>query len=125
MKKYSVNDSIWLATALMALQVYTNNPDAPKSSYYFRQADIRKLAQTMADKNVAPARVSGWVNADGQKHTQNYLRGDWKEKPELRRLSMLDEFPQKTFPKHLNESEEIENGDFGYTIGELLFFVRE
>lgn len=125
MKKYSVNDSIWLATALMALQVYTNNPDAPKSSYYFRQADIRKLAQTMTDGNVEPARVSWWVNADNEQHLQNYLRGDWEEKPKYRRLSMLDEFSEKTYPADLDEADEIANGDFAYTIGELLFFVRE
>lgn len=125
MKKYSVNDSIWLATALLAINVYTQNPDAPRSSYYFRQTDIRTLAQTMADGNVETARISWWVNADGEKHTQNYLRGDWEEKPKYRRLSMLDEFPEKTFPTNLSKSDEVENGEFRYTIEELFFFVRE
>lgn len=109
----------------MAYEVYTKNSEAPKSSYYFHQADIRKLAQTMTGGNVDQARISWWLNADNEQHTQNYLRGDWKEKPAYRRLSMLDEFSEKTCPINLDESDELEKDDFGFTIGELLYFVRE
>ena len=43
---------------------------------FFKQSDIVKKAQSLIASKVDSARVSWWVNADNEKHTQNYLRAD-------------------------------------------------
>lgn len=124
-KKYSVNDAVWIATALMAAERYTENPNSVKADMYFKQADIVHRAQTLAIGKVDSARVSWWVNADSEKHTQNYLRADSNNDPSARRLSMMDEFPEKTYPEALNPDDEFLMAGWPFTMEELLFFVRE
>ena len=122
--KYSVNEAVWIATALMAVKVY-GNPDASREDMFFKQSEIVKKAQSLIKSKVDAARVSWWVNADNEKHTQNYLRADSTTDPSLRRLSMMDEFPDKTYPKGLDMSDEFEIDGFLMTMEELFFFVKE
>ena len=72
---------------------------------FFKQSDIVKKAQSLITSKVDSARVSWWVNADNEKHTQNYLRADSLQDTTARRLSMIDEFPDKTYPKGLSMSD--------------------
>ncbi|MDY3676437.1 MAG: hypothetical protein SO040_05870, partial [Catenibacterium mitsuokai] len=74
--KYSVNDALWIAAALLAAEQYTVNPNATREDMFFKQSDIVKKAQSLITSKVDSARVSWWVNADNEKHTQNYLRAD-------------------------------------------------
>lgn len=120
---YSVNDVVWIATALMAAEVYTNNQNATKTDMYFKQADIVKRAQTLTNKNVDSERVSWWVNADHEKSTCNYLRADADDAK--RRLSMIDEFDSKTYPHDLDLEDTFTIDDSEITMEELLSFVRE
>lgn len=123
--KYSVNDAVWIAVALMAAEVYTNNPKATKSDMFFKQADIVKRAQALTDKKVDFARVSWWTNADNENSTHNYLRADSKADNTMRRLTMLDEFSEKTFPENLDMEHMFKMDDREMMMEELLFFVRE
>lgn len=122
--KYSVNDAVWIATALMAAEKYSNT-DAIREDMFFKQSEIVKRAQSLIKSKVDSARVSWWVNADNEKHTQNYLRADSLTDPSSRRLSMLDEFPEKSYPKGLDMSDVLEMNGFQMTMEELFFFVKE
>lgn len=124
-KKYTVNEAIWIATALMAAEMYSQKSDIKRTDIYFKQADIRRRAQILTDGNVDAARVSWWTNADAENHTQNYLRGDLEEDETARRLSMLDEFPEKTYPENLDTNDIFDMGGCEMTMEELFFFVRE
>ena len=92
---------------------------------FFKQSDIVKKAQSLITSKVDSARVSWWVNADNEKHTQNYLRADSLQDTTARRLSMIDEFPDKTYPKGLSMSDEFEINGLQITMEELFFFVKE
>ena len=123
--KYSVNDAVWIAAALLAAEQYTANPKATREDMFFKQSDIVKKAQSLITSKVDSARVSWWVNADNEKHTQNYLRADSLQDTTARRLSMIDEFPDKTYPKGLSMSDEFEINGLQITMEELFFFVKE
>lgn len=123
--KYSVNDAVWIAAALLAAEQYTANPNATREDVFFKQSDIVKKAQSLITSKVDSARVSWWVNADNEKHTQNYLRADSLQDTTARRLSMMDEFPDKTYPKGLRMSDEFEINGLQITMEELFFFVKE
>lgn len=123
--KYSVNDAVWIATALMAAERFSLNPDINREGMFFKQSEIVKKAQTLIKSKVNSARVSWWVNADNAKHTHNYLRADSMKNSEYRRLSMLDEFPDKTYPDGLNMSDEFEINNKKITLKELFSFVEK
>lgn len=123
--KYSVNDAVWIATALLAAEQYTLNPNATREDMFFKQSDIVKKAQSLITSKVDSARVSWWVNADNEKHTQNYLRADSAVDLTARRLSMMDEFPDKAYPTGLSMSDEFDINSLQMTMEELFFFVKE
>ena len=125
MAKYSVNDAIWVATALMAAEVYEKDQKATREDMFFKQADIVHRAQEYTDKNVDAARVSWWVNADNVNHTQNYLRADLASDPTARRLTMMKEFSDKTYPTGLNMADELTVNGKVITMADLFGFVRE
>ena len=74
---------------------------------------------------VASARCSQWCCADNSNSSNNYLRGDLRENPSLRRLSLIDEFADKTYPVNLEMSDELLMNGNVITMEELLYFVRE
>jgi len=82
-------------------------------------------AQELAEGSVANARCSQWCCADNDSSSNNYLRGDLAEDISLRRLSLIDEFPEKTYPKGLNMSDELTMNGNKMTMEELFYFVRE
>lgn len=125
MAKYSVNDAVWIATALMAAEKYSEKSNLKRADMYFKQSDIVRRAQTLTESKVEAARVSQWTNADYEKHTKNYLRADLHGNKSLRRLSMMDEFLEKTFPENLEMMDELLMGGEVFTMEELFFFVRE
>ena len=123
-KKYTVNQAIWIAAALLSAEVYENNPDAPLSEYYFKQAKIVHRAQPMADKKVDGARCSWWCCADQEKKANNYLRGDLAEDPSPRRLTRFDEFDEKTHPDDLDMSDVLIMNGHEITMEKLFYFVE-
>ena len=123
--KYPVNTAVWIATALLAAEVFDNNPACSKNDMYFKQTVIVQRAQELAERSVANARCSQWCCADNDSSSNNYLRGDLGEDNSLRRLSLLDEFPEKTHPEGLNMSDELIMNGNKMTMEELFYFVRE
>lgn len=99
MKKYSVYDAVWLAAAVLTFDKYEKTPSVNREGIYLKQVDIVRLAKDLTDEKVDSARVSWWANADNDQATRNYLRADSVSNPSTRRLSMLDEFPEKTYPE--------------------------
>lgn len=121
----SVNDSVWVAVALMAYEVYVSNPFATKEDMYFRQTDIIKRASELTDGEVRNPRASKWCNADADKHSNNYLRGDSSVNESLRRLAAPHEFKTKTYPNGIVDSMSfpLRSGK-DITFKELLQFVK-
>lgn len=124
-KKYPVNTAVWIATALLAAETFERNSECDRRSMYFRQVAIIKRAQKLAEGTVANARCSEWCCADYKESHYNYLRGDLKENYSLRRLSVIDEFPNKTYPEDLSMSDELEMNGRVITMDELFYFVKE
>lgn len=123
--RYPVNTAVWIATALLAAEVFDSNPTCSKTDMYFKQTVIVQRAQKMTEGSVVNARCSQWCCADNNNSSNNYLRGDFEEDSSLRRLSLLDEFPEKTHPEGLNMSDELTMNGNKMTMEELFYFVRE
>ena len=124
-KKYPVNTAVWIATALLAAEVYDNNTTCEKSDMYFKQNIIIKRAQELAEGSVSNARCSQWCCADHEDSYNNYLRGDFEENHSFRRLSLINEFQDKTYPENLNMTDELMMNGRRITMEELFYFVRE
>ena len=125
MKKYSVNDAIWIATALLAAEEYSTNADCSAKDMYFKQSVILHKAEELTDGTVDAARISWSCCADNERATHNYLRGDLPEDESLRRLTCVDEFADKTYPDDLDLDDELTMNGRPFTMDELMFFVRE
>lgn len=123
--KYSVDTAVWIATALLSAEVYDNNPACGKKDMYFKQTMIVQRAQELAEGNVDNARCSQWCCADNDKSSNNYLRGDLAEDKSLRRLSLMDEFQDKTCPENLDMSDEFTMNGRRMTMEELLYFISD
>lgn len=121
--KYSVNEAVWLATAIMAYEKYMSCMNVTREDMYFKQFDIVKKAQTLTDKTVDTARVSWWLNGDNKKHTKCYLKGDSPVDPSLRRLSVTDGFPDNTVPIGLKNDTFVVDGSLMST-KDIQSFVR-
>ena len=124
-KKYPVNTAVWIATALLAAEKYENDSLCSKRDMYFKQKVILNRAQELAEGTVASARCSQWCCADNSNSSNNYLRGDLREDPSLRRLSLMKEFVEKTYPENLEMSDELMMNGNLITMEELFPFVRE
>lgn len=124
-KKYPVNTAVWIATALLAAEVYDNNTTCDKSNMYFKQNIIIKRAQELAEGSVSNARCSQWCCADHEDSYNNYLRGDFEENHSYRRLSLINEFQDKIYPENLNMTDELMMNGRRITMEELFYFVRE
>jgi hypothetical protein len=120
MGKYGVPESVWLATAIMAYDLYNKIDKPTKEMMYFVQADIQKKAQELCKQNADSARISQWCNADHNNHTHNYLRaGDGSK----RRLTFPGEFDgEKEMPK-LNEDDLVVTINGQKSIKELKEFL--
>ena len=123
--RYPVNTAVWIATALLSAESFDSNPVCSKKDMYFKQTAIIQRAQKLAESSVANARCSQWCCADNDNSSNNYLRGDSEEDSSLRRLSLLDEFPEKTHPEGLNMADELTMNGNKITMEELFYFVRE
>lgn len=108
--------SIWIATALMSYEKYAESENGSKNissdDMWFEQSYIVSRAQQLLLNNglsniVDPARVSYWTvagkkDAQGKEFKHWYLiESDQKEK--LRRLNLIDESSEKTYPKSFIE----------------------
>ena len=123
--RYPVNTAVWIATALLSAESFDSNPVCSKKDMYFKQTAIIQRAQKLAESSVANARCSQWCCADNDNSSNNYLRGDSEENSSLRRLSLLDEFLEKTHPEGLNMADELTMNGNKITMEELFYFVRE
>ena len=124
-KKYSVEEAIWIAAALLSVEAYENIPDCSREDMYFKQANINKLAQTYTEGTVDAARCSWWYCADHEQSTHNYFRGDLETDKTARRLCCMGEFPEKTYPLNLNMEDELTINGRSFIMEELFYFVKE
>lgn len=124
-KKYSVNEAIWIATAVMAMEVYYQHDVVREKDYYFKQGDIVKRAQSLTNDKVDDSQVQKVCWVDKKKQGYNYLNGGIAFGKSWKRLSVPNEFPEKTYPESLDMSEKIKMVGKTITIEELFFFVKE
>ena len=82
----NVYTSVWIAALI---KTYINLEINKTSIYWLSQSEIRVIANQLCTKDVQPARVSQWCNADHPQSTYNYLRANNNA---LRRLTRKNEF---------------------------------
>lgn len=119
---YSTIESVWLATAIMAYEVYNSNDSVTLKEMYFKQADIKRRAHQLTTNNVDAARISQWANADHENNSNNYLRVGLRT---TRRLTFVGEFGGIKEAPFLNR-EELVNTSLGErTVGDIYDFVAK
>ena len=89
---------VLIAAALLAAEQYTINQNSICEDMFLKQSERVKKAQSLITCEVDSTRVSRSVNADNEKHTKNYLRADSAVDPTVIRLSIMDEFSDKSYP---------------------------
>ncbi len=120
----SVNDSIWVAAAAMSYEKYHKDISRMITDYSFRQIEIRKRAQTLANGTVEAARTSWWCCGDQPRHTHAYLRAI--DPASKRRLSFPGEFADSaTEPSGLDMNMSIPTSLGEVTLQQLYDFVHE
>ena len=102
--------SIWIATALMSYEKYSelerDSKNISSDDMWFDQTSIRKVANQLLSNNglsnkVEPARTSYWTVVDNDVN-HRYLTKSI-QKGTKRRLNLIDESSEKTFPKSFIE----------------------
>ena len=102
--------SIWIATALMSYEKYSELENGSKNissdDMWFDQKSIRSRAEQLLLDNglsnkVEAARTSFWTVADNDVNHRYLFKSDRKRS--LRRLNLIDESSEKTFPKSFIE----------------------
>ncbi|WP_051205641.1 AAA family ATPase [Butyrivibrio sp. FC2001] len=121
-KKISVNDAIWIATAVIAYEKYHVEGTRSIAGYAFSQADIIRRASEYTDDNVDAARASQWCCGDHDNHSHAYLRAvDSK-----RRLSFHNEFAgEASEPSGLDMSKTIQTSAGDVSLQQLFDFVHK
>ena len=124
MKKYDhVEDSVWLATAILTYNSYIKQKQNNKidvTKFYFAQSEIIAKTESICTKEVHNARVSQHCNADNQDNTYNYLRA----KGTLRRITYIGEFNgDKEYPTRFDLNDKVDILDGKKTIKEIIEFL--
>lgn len=124
-EKLDYNDAVWVATALMTYEKFSEDDTLSIEKMYFEQKDIVNRANELSDKKDRPSRPYRECCADHSKHSNNYLRAGNGEKKKLRRLTMPSEFQDKTYPKNIPDSYMFKsNSGRKISFHELLDFVK-
>lgn len=119
--KFTVNDSIWIATSVMSYEKYYLENTRNIEDYYFMQSDIRKCAEEINGARVEAARTSQWVCGDHENHTYSYLKAIGVK----RRLSFPGEFNgDKEQPTSLKLDDSVITSLGKITIQQLFDFVH-
>lgn len=120
--KIEVHEAVWLAAAIMTLEVYEKNRYFTVEDIIFKQVEIQKRAQFYTDKTVDHARVNQWYNADHSNNNYNYLRAVHKN----RRITYVGEFNGVKEHPNLNLDQMIpfeKNPNRTITFNDLLKFI--
>ena len=121
---YKVNDSVWIAAALMAYEEF-QKPEFTIHTLCFTQSEIVKRAGMYAEGKVEAARVSEYCCHDHERHTNNYLRAVQFGNQNKRRLAYAGEFAfEKEEPQDLDMSDMVSTGNGEISLEELFDFVH-
>ena len=122
--KYGMDTAIWIAAAVLTWKNYKTEKIATRDDLYFKQAEIIKLAVKYA-KETDRRRGCFLCCADSKDSVNNYLRGDNQKNPYVCRLTMMEEFKERTYPEDLNFADRVEIDGEEITLGELFDFVKD
>lgn len=89
MDRISGYDFIWIATALMAYEVHSREPEAGAESYYFTQEEIVERVNLLTPQGVRVTDVSHTCCADMEGSVYRYLTAGTGEDIAKRRLSAV------------------------------------
>lgn len=120
--KYGMDTAIWIAAALLNWKTYKAEKIATREDIYFKQTRIMKLAVKYARE--MDRRGCSWCCADQEDSVNNYLCGDKKVNPSAYRLTMMEEFKERTYPTDLDWQDQLEMDGEEITVGELFDFVK-
>lgn len=102
----SINDSIWVAAALISYEKYFGSEECRNiNDYSIPQSEIRVKAAALNNLKVEAARTSQWCNGDHKEHTYAYLCATDSN----RRLSFPNEFPGDKCEPELDKNIEIDS----------------
>lgn len=117
--KYSVNDAVWIAAALMSYEQYVAG-SRNIVDFSFQQMAIVERAEKISEGKVNSARVSTHCCGDHEGHSHAYLRQvDIK-----RRLAFPNEFSGGEEPIGLNMEDLLETTSGQITMKKLFDFVH-
>lgn len=122
--RFEVNEAVWLAAAIMTLEIYEANPNLTVNEIAFKQSDIQKRAQFYTEKTVNHARVNQWYNADNHNHSYKYLR----EVNNKRRITYIGEFNGEKEHPTIDRHEPIyfeKDPERHIIFGDLVRFVEQ
>lgn len=121
MEKYTVNQSIWIAAAILTYERYYNLKKPTKEDMKLSQNDIVKRAQELCEDEVRSSRVSKYCNGDHVNKSHNYLRdaGDSK-----RRITAPNEFNGKDERPELNLDSVVSTKKGDIIIQQLIKFLE-
>ena len=109
-KKFTANQSIWLAAALYAYIQYETIEIKSQADFCLKAADLQKMAENFTYSVVQPARIYQHINGDHEACTQRYIRKiQLPNNTSEYRVTSKNEFNgQKVFPPDLDFNENIE-----------------
>lgn len=124
-KRFSVNNSIWIAAATYAFMKYKKNIDVQLTDCYITAPQIQKIAAEYTTQDVQAARIHQHCNGDHENPTHRYLRRIGKDGGGVNfRITAKGEFKDnKEIPNDLNWDEKIVVDGQGVVLKELYDFV--
>ena len=124
-KRFSVNESIWIAAAAKAYFAYKKNKDFGIEDCILTATEIQKRASEYTDNTVQSARIHQHCNGDHENCTHRFLRRIGKNNNNVDfRVAAKGEFnDDKYIPGDLKWNEKIVVDGEGVVLKELRYFI--
>jgi hypothetical protein len=124
MKKYTVNESIWLAAAVHAWNAYRKNTD-DELDFCLKASQLKQIAQEISVGDVNEARIHQHANGDHEKCSKRFLRRvEANKRDPYFRVTATGEFGgDREFPGELNMDDIVEIDGIKYVIGDIKNFI--
>lgn len=124
-KKYTVNESIWIAAASHAFGIYKKNAATREIDLCLKATKLRQIAQEISEGEVRDARIHQHTNGDHDSCSNRFLRRiELNERDPFFRVTATGEFEgDREYPDGLNMEDVVILGGNKYVIGELKSFL--
>lgn len=121
MSVFSVNDSVWIAAAVMSYEKYYKDGLRNISDFTLLSTDIRERGAQINGAIIEAARTSQWCCGDHEHHKYPYLKAIDSNN---RRLACPDEFGGGEIPEKIKIDAIIETSAGDVSVQQLIDFVK-